>query len=141
MNNDEVWEWIDRELTPEFFTKKNNLTPEHVKIMFDEIPDELKLLAITMIQFASSTCEHGKGGKTPNSCQFFRNGLFLMSKALEKNGIDLHLPHYWYEDGVMIEPEWIVRITNGIVQWTCDSSREQCGLYKNGKCRFANDGI
>ena len=137
----EVWDWIDRDLPPEFFSvRKDSLSSEQVRARFIEIPDELKLLAHTMIQFAISNCKSGSGEDTDGSCHFFRIGLYHISVELEKKGIDIHLPHYWYVDGVMIEPEWIVRITNGIVQWSCDSSREHCGLYAEGGCRFADDG-
>lgn len=66
----------------------------------------------------------------------FRCELFSVAKNLEEMGIDLHLPYAWFCDGPMIEPEWIVRITNGIIGWSCDpdyDNPDTCGL---DNCRY-----
>jgi len=121
MSNDNAW--IYRELPKEFFKRAGHLSPEENKKAFDEIPINMKQLAFAMISMATKSKLH--------RCQDYRQLMFILYKDLqEKRGIDLKLPHYWYMDGVMIEPETIVRITNGIIGWVCDDSNEECGLQE-----------
>jgi hypothetical protein len=50
---------------------------------------------------------------------------------MKDQNMTLPLPYYFFLDGVMIEPEWIVRITNGIIGWSCTKgfdNPEDCGL-------------
>jgi hypothetical protein len=128
----QMGEWLDRELPDKFFT-----TPipvgEHQK-RFDEIPEAVKPLAFAIINTAIEMSKKGVGGPEDGSCCAFRNVLFSVCHDLKEKGTDLHLPYYWFADGVMIEPEWIVRLTNGLVKWVCDSSRRMCLLTDT--CRF-----
>jgi len=72
--------------------------------------------------------------------------LFICYKRLLERGqidlerkpikpVDIHLPYYWYGDGVMVPPEYIVKISNGIVGFRCDESVEKCLMSKE-ECRF-----
>ena len=129
---EEMWKWIDRDLDDEFFDTK--ITDEREgQERWNEIPEILKPLAHTIITLACRNDEMlGDGGP----CLLFRCQLFSVAKELEKKGVDIHLPYRWFCDGVMIEPEWIVRITNGLVKWNCKpdyDNPDECGL---DECRF-----
>ena len=125
MNNN----WLLRDLPDSFFINAGRHTTEEVDSLFKEIPEEYKLLAYSIIVLSVESTPEMK------RCQEFRQLLFLAyKKLLEENKINLHLPHYWYADGVMIEPEWIVRITNGIIGWSCDDSVKECLM--EGECRY-----
>jgi hypothetical protein len=131
---EELWKWLDRELPDSFFTDR--IPEADTQKRYDEIPDPLKLLAWTIIYCATEQCKAGHGKDEPDSCCMFRHFIFGVCMDLKDKGYDLHLPHYWFCDGVMVEPEWIVRLTNGLVKWVCDSSRDHCGL--TDECRFYN---
>jgi hypothetical protein len=128
-----LWAWIDRPLSPNFFTDK--ISPEEMKKRVDEIPVEFRDLAYVIYEMSLLQHKVGRDGKFPNSCLEFRIMVFDCVQELKKKNINLPLPYYWFMDGVMIEPEWIVRLTNGLVKWVCDSSKLSCGLY--GSCMFS----
>jgi hypothetical protein len=121
--------WLTRELSDSFFENAGReLSQEEFENLFLEIPEEYKPLAYTIITLSlESTPEMRR-------CQSFRQILFMVYKNLIKKNINLKLPHYWYADGVMIPPEYIVRITNGIVGWVCDDSVKECLM--EGECRY-----
>lgn len=129
-NLDEMWGWIDRDLDDEFFETAGKFTDKgENQRRINEIPEVLRPLVHVIIALAYKN----KGG---GPCILFRHELFAVHKELLKKGIDIHLPHAWFCDGVMIEPEWIVRITNGIVGWSCDldyDNPDTCGLEN---CRY-----
>jgi len=129
-NLDEMWEWIDRDLDDGFFETAGKITDkEENQRRMNEIPEVLRPLVHVVIALAYKN----KGG---GPCILFRHELFAVHKELLKKGINIHLPHAWFCDGVMIEPEWIVRITNGIVGWSCDpdyDNPDTCGLED---CRY-----
>jgi len=136
MKSDIDWKWIDRPLPDEFFAVGQRPSPDEVQKRLSEIPTSLQVLARTIIYLALEHQRRNKQHNAPGThdCQRFRVMLYGVYKEVkEKLDIDLHLPHYWFTDGVMVEPEWIVRITNGLVKWTCDESVETCGLKD---CRF-----
>ena len=131
---DRMWGWIDRDLKNDFFETAGKIAnKKEYQERMDEIPDLLRPLAYTIITLSCKNKEIlGSGGP----CILFRSELFSIAMELEKKGIDIHLPYAWFCDGVMIEPEWIVRITNGLVGWTCDpdyDNPDTCGLED---CRF-----
>lgn len=128
-----LWKWIDRPLPDEFFTEKIPEGQHQQRI--DEIPVEYRELAQTIYELALWHHKMGRDSTAPGSCCEFRQLLFIAIEKLAEKGVILLLPSYWYMDGVMIEPEWIVRITNGLVKWVCDSSKHECGIW--GKCRFS----
>lgn len=129
---EEMWKWIDRPLDDEFFETKITDKREGQE-RWNEIPEILKPLAYVIFTLAWGNVDTiGEGG----TCLFFRCQLFSVAKDLEKKGVDIHLPYRWFVDGVMIEPEWIVRITNGLVKWNCKPDYDNpdwCGL---DECRF-----
>jgi len=129
---EKLWKWIERPLPPDFFTPKENVTTEDIQKRIDEIPKEYRRLAHLMYELALWHHEKHRDGKFPGSCCEFRQLLFILVKKTKE---EYPLPYYWYTDGVMIEPEWIVRLTNGLIKWTCDSSKRECGLW--GQCRFS----
>ena len=131
-----LWKWIDRKVPESFFTKK--LTAKQAQARWDEIPSEVKPLAHAMIELARKNAEAGRNGTDPYSCLLYRCMLFALSENLKKKGLDLGLPYAWFCDGPMVEPVWIVKITNGIVKWTCDAGKEICGMEK--ECRFYKAG-
>jgi len=125
--------WLTRDLPESFFVNAGRHTAKEINSLFEEIPKEYKPLAYTIIMLSMETSPEMK------RCQEFRQILFLTYKnLLENKKIDLSLPHYWYADGVMIEPELIVRTTNGIIGWVCDDSVEKC-LMTEGECRFKRE--
>jgi hypothetical protein len=120
-------EWMLRELPELFFKLAGKHSEDQNTKLFTEIPDEHKPLAYTIIHLAIkfNKCR----------CREFRQILFMAyKKMLDEDNLDIKLPYYWYADGVMIEPEWIVKITNGIIGWTCDDSKNKCLLCN--ECRF-----
>ena len=120
------WRWIDREVEPDFFWSAGHHDKKENEERWKEIPAHLKTLARVMIQLA---CMNAKNGvDVSHGCLFYRCELYDVYRKLLVKGIDIQLPHAWFCDGVMIEPEWIVRITNGIIGWTCDKSVENCGM-------------
>jgi len=110
------------------------MTKEEFDKLVKEIPPEVSLLAEVIYKVA--VAEHKLGlTKSKKACLRFRCLIFkLYKEILEEEKIDLCLPYYWYCDGVMIEPEWIVKITNGLVKWSCDDSVLDCGMRNH--CRF-----
>lgn len=139
---EEMWKWIDRPLDEEFWRTAGHLSKNEVKKRYAEIPETLKPLAFTTIALAYKNKEMGRGGTSDHACLLFRIMLFdVYRKLKDEKGLDLHLPHTWFMDGVMIEPEWIVRITNGIIGWVCDNSVNSkftggCGFNSRDECRF-----
>lgn len=139
MASDEIekmWEWIDRPLGEEFWQSRGKYDKAEAQRRFDEIPEKVKPLAYAIIELAMSNKKKGLGGDKPESCRLFRNQIYELANRMKKDGKDIHLPSYWFTDGIMVEPEWIVRITNGIIGWCCDSSVNMCGMV--GNCRFYN---
>ncbi|KXB06107.1 hypothetical protein AKJ51_04220 [candidate division MSBL1 archaeon SCGC-AAA382A20] len=133
-----LWDWIERPVTQEFWDTAGRLNNEEAIERYKEIPDELKELVSVIDTVVAKRYELGVSGETDDSCRSFRNQLFVICEHIKENGYDVPLPYYWYQDGIMIEPEWIVKLTNGIVGWVCDSSRNGCGI--TGKCRFFEEG-
>lgn len=129
---EKLWKWIDRPLPPEFFTEK---IPEgQHQQRADEIPAPYKRLAWAIYELALEHHKMGRDSKFPGACREFRILLF----AFVKESKDQYpLPYFWFTDGVMILPEWIVRLTNGLVKWTCDDSVHECGALSGLlQCRF-----
>jgi hypothetical protein len=134
---EKMWEWIDRDVPLDFFDTAGKIGEDVALERWKEIPDYLKPLASMMMQVAVVNNRERITNKTAtHTCFFYRQQIYFVYKQLKDHGIDLHLPHGWYCDGVMTEPEWIVRITNGIIGWECDESRKECGLTD---CRFRTE--
>lgn len=130
MLSEECEKWLTRPLPKQFFFDAGK-PRDNLDKWFKEIPDEYKKLAYAIIV---STLE--VNNTKLSNCMEYRQFLFLLQKSLiEDHSIDLKLPYYWFMDGVMIEPEFIVRITNGIIGWRCDSSIEHCG--REDECIFS----
>ena len=126
-----AWRWLDRPLSDSFFDLAGRHSEEEVCKLFEAIPRYYKNLAYTIILLSGEVANNPEY----SSCFGFRHVLFYASeKVKDYSGIDLKLPHYWYADGVMIPPELIVRITNGIVGWRCDESYKRCLM--EGGCRY-----
>ncbi len=121
LNEEEMIEWVCEPLTPDEIKNAGHYTMEEMKVRFKEIPDELKLTAMYIIE----TYNYLKGAML--SCREFRCALFLIYMKCQEKGIKLIIPSYWFVDGPMIEPEKIVRITNGIIGWSGDDSCKECG--------------
>jgi len=138
-DQEEGYNWLELSRPEEFWSTAGKLSQEEVMDRFQEIPEYYKPLALTIIQIIHEMPEL--------SCREFRHVLYATYKDLLENkgqttldrkvkdSIDLHLPYYWYGDGVMIPPEYIVKITNGIVGFVCDGSRKECLMTKE-ECRF-----
>ena len=132
---EETWKWIDRDVGPDFFKIGDIKDKEEFQRRLTEIPDMLKPLADTIIAAAIKTHD------SKPSCLKFRCLLYLIAKELiERRCINIHLPVFHFVDGPMILPEWIVRITNGIVKWECDDSYKECGMHA-GLCIFYGNHI
>lgn len=123
-------DWLTKKLPFSFFENAGRYTPEQIIERFREIPEDNRLLAYTIIQVVREA-----SNANITSCFLVRQLIFsIYDDLLRRDSIDIKLPHYWFMDGVMIEPEWIVRITNGIVGWECDDSCRKCG--RTEECRF-----
>lgn len=123
--------WLWRDVPRGFYDNAGHHTAKKNSRLYQNIPDEHKKLACIIIEAA------GKCTVPPlNTCVGFRSFLYMLYKDLQKDGSDLELPYYWFADGVMIEPELIVRATNGIVGFVCDDSIEHCG--RAGECVFSS---
>lgn len=120
----EFWDWIDFPRTEDWWRAAGKYRGIHVKTQFDEIPESVKPTARFLVTIAYNYYKmHGHG----SPCILFRSLLYAIHKELDKKDEKIILPYMWYCDGVMIEPELIVKITNGIIGWTCDESVEHCG--------------
>ena len=130
------WTWINRELPCDFWETAGKLPMSEWDARFEEIPEDLRLTAYTIITAAlnSAKWKEDRKEKVSYECCRFRALLFHVHTEMENEGIKIPMPYYWWLDGVMIEPEWIVRITNGIIGWVCDESMENCGMMD--RCRF-----
>jgi hypothetical protein len=136
-----LWAWIDRPVAEDFFViRKTPLTDAEFQKRVDEIPNELRYLVKLMYELAIERKKKGwdgKDGKGHRACLTYRCMLYTIVRNMKKKyNYDYPLPSYWYCDGPMIEPEWVVKITNGLVQFTCDDSVEQCLIGEEGRCRF-----
>jgi hypothetical protein len=144
----EIWEWINRDVDEGFWEMAGKYEDADIaRARFNEIPDILKPLAWLIICTAIEFVRAGKGRSVDRACLRFRIVLYDVVRKLESEneGLDYNLPYYWFCDGVMIKPEWMVKITNGLLGWVCDSSRERCGMMGGLKdagwdtCRFRDD--
>lgn len=126
MRNDD---WLFREEPDSFYEEAGTYSQEEAQERFKEIPEEHRPLAYIIISLVNELPPE------LTKCMEFRQVLFMScKKILDEDGVDLGLPYYWYRDGMMIEPEVIVRATNGIIGHRCDESRKGCGM--KGECRF-----
>ena len=120
-------EELTRPLSDTFFEKAGTYNGEEAAKLFKNILKEYQPLAYIIIKLAFYYPDV--------DCITARHLLYKTVKdASDNDGTDFFLPYYWYVDGVMIEPEFIVRITNGIIGWKCDNSYKSCGM--KGKCRY-----
>lgn len=139
---DKVQEWIDRYRSPEFFNTKE-LPEDEIQRRFYEIPHELKPLAYLIIILSENLTSKRR------NCLHTRSMLYIVFRDIREGDptwhgkarellLDsfTHLPMYWSSDGIMIEPEQIVKLTNGLIQWTGDESCSGCMLGRTGQCRF-----
>jgi hypothetical protein len=129
-------EWIMRSLPDDFFLPERSggehLTDEMIKERFDAIPKEYQETARFIHTVLLTLHQKMKVETVP--CLVARIAIFEVNKELEKKtGYLYPIPFGWYTDAVMIDPEWIVRITNGLVKWEGDESCIQCG---RDDCRF-----
>ncbi|MCK9571103.1 hypothetical protein M0R72_19295 [Candidatus Pacearchaeota archaeon] len=120
--------WLTRPMPESFFAEAGRHGADEFDDLFSEIPDTFKQLAHAIITLSTESTPEMK------RCREFRQLLFILCDDLKKENIDLKLPYFWYADGVMIPPEYIVRITNGIVGWVCDDSAKGCLM--EGECRY-----
>lgn len=127
-----LWKWIDRPLDEKFFETAGHFGIKELSKRWSEIPEELKSTAKVMIQVA---IEKNKKVKPDDdySCLVYRMMLFDVYNKLKTRGIELFIPHGWMSDGVMIEPEWIVRMTNGLIG-VCDAGSNICNM--ENECRY-----
>ena len=138
-------DWMGRFVESEFWNSAGKLDIEDAKERWKQIPESYKPIASAIIELAQNNCKRGLGGDTDNACLLFRCMLFDLYKSLKNDGIDLELQYAWFTDGPMIHPEYIVMATNGIIGWTCDSSRDMCGMECGGngmlcsQCRFRDE--
>jgi len=130
-----LWMWIDRPLPEEFWETAGHLRNNELqKQRWNEIPEELKPTAKMLIEVAEH--RHKKGIKPDDdySCLSYRimvHDIYLNMKA---KGVEYFLPHGWFQDGIMINPEWMVRLTNGLMGYRCDAGSNICGMER--ECRY-----
>ncbi len=128
-----IEEWIYRDVPKKFWMKTGEvLTDEEFVQRFEEIPTEVKSIAYLTIQCFKELADERKEKEDFNTnCSIAR--MYLYYSFMETIG-EVPLPHYRDRNGVMIEPEKIVKLTNGIVGWEQDESCENCS--RKGPCRF-----
>lgn len=132
--------WIMRPLPDNFFLPERSggkhLTDRKIGERFDAIPKKHKETARFIITVLQTL--HGKMEEKDVPCLMARMVIYEVNNELEKKtGHAYPIPSGWYTDAVMIDPEWIVRITNGLVRWEGDGSCVQCG---RDDCRFYKPG-
>lgn len=115
--------WPERKLSPDFLRSAGRCTTQEIAERWKEIPDEWKNTAFLFIHATFALKEQGR----ELTCLQYRIMMFSAMKDLEGKGIKVKIPYYWFTDGVMIQPEWIVNITNGIVGFSGDESCKGCG--------------
>lgn len=128
--------WIMRSLPDEFFIPERSggihLTDEDVVRRLEEIPEEHRKTAVFLINVLQKAHKIGKTETYP--CLVARVLIYMCNLAvIDKTGEGYDIPCGWYTDAIMIDPEWIVRITNGLVRWEGDESCKGCGRTD---CRF-----
>jgi hypothetical protein len=133
INGKPAADWLLEPRPDSFFRLAGTHNLDECTQLFLEITKYYRPLAYAIINLSLTI------DKKLNNCRMFRHLLYIVYEKLGTKGIDLHLPYYWYMDGVMVEPEFIVRITNGIIGWKCDESRDGCGMKSD--CIFWEDEI
>lgn len=115
--------WPERKLSQDFLRRAGRYTAKEISALWKEIPEEWRNLAYVFIDTTFNNIENG----IRMTCLEYRVYCFALVKRARENGIDVKMPYYWFTDGVMIHPEWIVNITNGIVGFSGDESCKGCG--------------
>lgn len=133
INGKPAADWLLEPRPDSFFRLAGTHNAEECEQLYSEIPKYYKPLAYAIINLSLVI------DKKLNKCCEFRQLLYILYDNLKTKGVNLYLPYYWFADGVMIQPEFIVRITNGIIGWKCDESRDGCGMKSD--CIFWKDGI
>jgi hypothetical protein len=139
---DEIQEWLEGHRSHDFF-KMKELPSDEIERRFEDIPEPLKPLAWLIIYLSAELTSKQR------NCLHTRSILYIAFRDIREGEPTWHgkprellleafsyLPMYWHSDGMMIEPERIVRLTNGLVQWTGDESCSMCMLGQTGNCRF-----
>ena len=130
-----LWVWIDRILPEEFFETAGHLGNDGLRRQrWLEIPEELKPTARMLIEVASYRHKKGIRPDDDYSCLSYRIMVHEAYEKMKENGNELFLPHAWFTDGVMINPEWMVRLTNGLIGYVCDAGSNICGM--EDECRY-----
>jgi len=122
INGKPAADWLLEYRPDSFFRLAGTHDLEECNQLYSGIPEYYKPLAYAIINLSLVI------DKRLNNCCVFRSLLYILYENLKTKEINLHLPYYWYADGVMIQPEFIVRITNGIIGWKCDESRDRCNM-------------
>ncbi len=63
-------------------------------------------------------------------CWRFQQMLFLINKAMPMN-----LPHYWYKEGVVVDPEMLMLVTGGIIRFKWEDDCLGCQIEKECPCK------
>lgn len=128
--SDDARRWLFENRSEEFWDiagEKVESKDEYLE-RFDEIHEEFKFTAKILLNIQRVL--HDEGFCDVN-CRTFRHLIYYIFDEMID---DLPLPHYWYVDGIMIEPEIIVKITNGLIGFEGDESCGSCG--RGYECRF-----
>lgn len=122
--------WINRELDDKFFKEAGLFTdPEKIEKRLDEIPRSWLNEASFLLGVMRAT--EDLGGSDGLSCERMAN--IVMKADKEQVDKELHIPHYWM-DRPILEPEFVVRVTNGLIGWTTDESCKDC--MRKDECRI-----
>jgi hypothetical protein len=107
-----------------------------IQRLWDEIPVEAKPTASAILTICKFMNEHGIGSDS-YSCLLFRCIFYsVIEDTKKKNGLELPVTRGWWTDGPHMEPDFVVRVTNGIVRWKGDMSCKMCHGGPEGNCPY-----
>lgn len=70
-----------------------------------------------------------------NKCFIMQQQLYRLKKEFEKTGKHLQIPSYWYMRGVVVDPEYLMLTTRGIVRFKWEEDCNGCQIQKECPCK------
>ncbi len=62
-------------------------------------------------------------------CWRFMHMLFLANKCMPMN-----LPYYWYKEGIVVDPDTLMKVTGGIIRFRWDDECKGCQIENECPC-------
>lgn len=77
-----------------------------------------------------------------NKCFIMQQELYRLKEEFEKTGKHqsqqsavLQIPYYWYMQGVVVDPEYLMLITRGIIRFKWEEDCNGCQIQKECPCK------